>query len=395
MKTLNVLVIGGGMITKQVILPVLIQEKKKGKISSIAVATRRKKTIDELRFLFPQTQIKGYPEKKDEEPDSWKTALKETEKPSLAIIATPDDLHAEMCLMAINEGFDVIVQKPLCLKTSDAKEILISSREKASYVFTDFHKRHDLALRALQYKYRRGEMGHALCCHAWHEQKREIPLKIFRNWCERSSPLEYLGTHYVDMFYFVTGLKPVSVIAKGQKNLLVSLGINTYDACQAFITWENDAVMYIQTSWILPDSNPCLSNQGLQMTCTQGEFRADNANRNSNFSTTKSGYEIFNPYFFKPYIDWDNPETDTYLGYGADSIIQAIDDCIKILEETSGLNEKQAFEKKKEILLEMEKTRPLPAQAIVSTSVIEAGRLSMLKNGRPVFIDKNFDLHYE
>ncbi|MCX7704886.1 MAG: Gfo/Idh/MocA family oxidoreductase, partial [bacterium] len=374
MNKLNTLVIGGGMITKQVILPVLIQEKKKGKISSIALASRRRETIEQLKEIFPHTEIKGFPEKK-EQSDAWKIALKHLEKPGLVIIATPDDLHAEMCLAAIEYGFDVIVQKPLCLKTSEAKQILTISRERGCYVFTDLHKRHDLALRALQYKYKRGEMGDVLCCHAWHEQRREIPLKYFKNWCERSSPIEYLGTHYIDMFYFVTGLKPVKVIAKGQKKLLLSLGYNTYDACQAFITWENGAVQYIQTSWILPESNPCLSNQGFQMTCTQGEFRADNANRNSNFSTTKNGYELYNPYFFKPYVNWDNPEIDMYLGYGADSIIQAIDDCIKILDETSGLSEKQAIEKRKKIISEFEKTRPLPAQAMISVSVIEAAKM--------------------
>lgn len=393
MNQLNVLVIGGGMITKQVILPVLIQEKKKGKIASIAVASRRKKTIDELKQIFPQANIKGYPEKR-EEPDAWKIALKYLGAPGLVIIATPDDLHAEMCLAAIDCGFDVIVQKPLCLKVSDAKQILKASREKSCYVFTDFHKRHDLALRALQYRYKRGEMGEVLCCHAWHEQKRDIPLKYFKNWCQRSSPLEYLGTHYIDMFYFVTGLKPVKVVARGQKKLLLSLGYDTYDACQAFIVWENGAVEYLQTSWVLPEKNPCLSNQGFQISCTEGEFKADNANRNSNFST-KDGYEIFNPYFFKPYIDWDNPEVDYYLGYGADSIIQAIDDCIRILNETSNLDGKLADEKRKQIISKLEKIRPLPVQAIVSTSVIEAGKMSMLKDGNAVIIDRDFELHYE
>ncbi len=395
MNKLNILVIGGGMITKQVIIPVLIQERKKGKISSILVASRRRKTIDEMSCIFPQAEIKGYPEKKDQDPDAWKDALKKLDKPGLVIIATPDDLHAEMCLAAMDEGFDVIVQKPLCLKTKDAKLILKVSEEKALYVFTDFHKRHDLALRALQYKYRKGEMGQVLCCHAWHEQRREIPLKHFRSWCERSSPLEYLGTHYIDMFYFITGLKPVKVIANGQKKFLSSLGINAYDACQAFIEWEEKAIQYLQTSWILPEKNPCLSNQGFQMTCTQGEFRADNANRNSNFSTTENGYELFNPYFFKPYIDWNNPEENLYLGYGAESIIQAIDDCLHINQEIKNPDRKMSLEKRKRIISELEGLRPLPSQAIVSTAVIEAGKMSILKDGHPVRIDKNFELYYE
>jgi len=395
MNKLNVLVIGGGMITQQVILPLLIEEKEKGKISSIAVASRRKSTIEQLSALFPKAKIKGYPEKKDQDPDGWEIAIEELEKPGVVIVATPDDLHAEMTLAAIEQHHDVIVQKPLCLTVGDAKNILDQSRKNAVYVFTDYHKRHDLSLRAAQYKYRKGELGEVLCGHAWHEQRREIPLKYFRNWCERSSPLEYLGTHYIDMFYFITNLTPQKVIARAQKKLLVSLGINAYDACQAFITWSNGAIQYLQTSWILPESNPCLSNQGFQITCTEGEFRADNANRNSNFSTTKNGYELFNPYFFKPYLDWNDFEKTTYLGYGADSIIQAIDDCLHIVEKTLHLDQKQAFEKRKELISQFEKTRPLPNQAIIATSVIEAGKMSMIEDGKTVVIDKDFSLHYE
>ncbi len=108
MKHLNVLVIGGGMITKQVILPVLVQEKRKGKISSITVASRRRETIQQLKEIFPQENLKGFPEKEYEQPDAWKIALKNLEKPALVIIATPDDLHAQMCFEAIEYGFDVM-----------------------------------------------------------------------------------------------------------------------------------------------------------------------------------------------------------------------------------------------------------------------------------------------
>jgi len=394
MVKLNVTVIGGGMITRQVILPTIIQEKKKGKISSIVVASRTRDTIEQLIKLFPDVNIKGYPEK-DQDSHAWKTAIKETEKPSIIIIATPDDLHAEMALFAIEHSHHVIVQKPLCLTVNDAYNIMNSAKEKAVYVFTDYHKRHDLSLRACQYKYRKGEMGEVLCGHAWHEQRREIPLKYFRKWCEKSSPFEYLGTHYIDMFYFITGLKPVKVVAQGQKKLLVSQGINAFDSCEGMITWSNGAVLYLQTSWILPEKNPCLSNQGFQITCTEGEFRADNANRNSNFSTTKDGYELFNPYFFKPYLDWNSFEDTEYAGYGADSIVQAIDDCIKITEQTKNLNKDLAFEKRQKLLSEFEKTRPLPNQAIIGVSVIEAGKMSMIKEGKPVFLDDKLFPHYD
>jgi len=47
--------------------------------------------------------------------------------------------------------------------------------EVAGYVYTDYYKRHDPALRACQYKYRRGEMGEVLCGYAWIEERRDMP----------------------------------------------------------------------------------------------------------------------------------------------------------------------------------------------------------------------------
>ncbi|RKY31529.1 MAG: hypothetical protein DRP67_02465 [Candidatus Omnitrophota bacterium] len=392
MKKANILIIGGGMITQEVILPTIFQERRKGKIDQIFVATRRKSTIEKLRKIFPEEEFKGFPEKaKDPEepfPECYKEALSQLPKPGIVIVATPDHLHTQMTIDSLKSGFHVIVEKPLCLKVEEVYEIDKVAKQVGGYVYTDYHKRHDPALRACQYKYRKGEMGEVLCGHAWIEERREMPLKWFSRWCDKSSSFEYIGVHYVDMFYFITGLKPVRVIGFGQKKFLPKYGKDAFDAIEGIITWENGATYYVQTSWILPEGNPNLTNQGFQITCTEGEFRADNADRNSNFVTTKYGFERFNPHFFKPFIDWDNPERVEWRGYGADSIIQGIDDCLKIFEATEGLPEEEAKKIRKEMISKFEKTRPLPSQALIGTAVIEGVKLSVLNGSKPVIFDE-------
>lgn len=68
---------------------------------------------------------------------------------------------------------------------------------------------------------------------------------------------------------------------------------------------------------------------------------------------------------------------------------------MRINEETNNLDKNQAFEKRVQMISEFEKTRPLPNQAIISTAVIEAGKMSMIKDGAPVFLDENLIPHYE
>jgi len=391
MTTLNVLVVGGGMISQEVIFPTLFQQRRKGKIGRVLIATRRARTIQEIRRLFPDEPFDAWPDPKrfgpdESHPDIYKDALAALKPPGVVVVATPDHLHTPVILAAIRAGFDVIVQKPLCLKTAEVRQIIDAADRAERYVYTDFHKRHDVALRACQQKFRRGLMGEALCSHAWIEERREMPLKNFAFWAEQSSSFEYIGCHYVDMFYFITGELPKKVIAFGQKKFLPKHGKNAFDAVQAVIEWTSGAVQYVQTSWVLPDSNPNLTNQGFQITCTEGEFRADNADRNSNFVTTKEGFLRFNPQFFKPVLDWDDFGRDYWTGYGGESIIQPLDDILRLIDSPG---------RRTELLAQFESTRPMPRQARIATAVVEAVRMSLAEANRPILIDPEMNLRKE
>jgi predicted dehydrogenase len=384
LPSINALVVGGGMISAEVILPTLFQYRKEGKISDVLIATRRVKTLQELQKQFPNDKWTGYPEGNDpekSEPDCYKTALKQLKAPGVVIVATPDHLHTPVIIDSLNAGFDVIVQKPLCLKVSEAHQIAKLAKEKNLYVYTDYHKRHDKAVRAAKYKFSKGELGEMLCGHAWIEERREMPLKNFALWAAESSSFEYIGCHYVDAYHFITGLKPKKLVGFAQSKLLPKLGKKARDAGQVTIIWEDDSVFYVQTSWVLPDSNPNLTNQGLQLTGTEGEYRADHADRNSNFVSQSGGFQRYNPHFLKPYNDWDTPSETVWIGYGGDSVTQPIDDVRKLCSVSTA--------ERKKLIEGYEKTRPLPTQAMIGTAVNEAFRLSVQNGSKWVTFDKD------
>ncbi len=390
-----VLVVGGGMISEEVILPMVFQEQKRGRVGNVSIATRRPSTIKHLRNIFEKYEFKGYPDpEKESDPESdhsdiYKQAIADLDEKGIVIVATPDHLHTPVIMSSIENGHHVIVEKPLCLKVNDVHRIMSATREKGIYVLTDYHKRHDRAIRAVKYKYSQGELGEMLHGHAWIEERREMPLKVFARWCENSSPFEYIGIHYADAYYFITGLKPKKLTAFGQKKFLPKHGKDAFDAIQATIEWEDGSVLFIQTSWVCSEFNSALTNQGLQLSGTEGEYWADHKDRNLHFVTQKHGYEDFNPNFFKCYNDWDNPNEVEWVGYGYDSIKQGIDDIRYIIMETLGLSEEQALKKRKEIIEKFEKTRALPNQALIGTAINEAVRLSISNNNRFVSFDNN------
>ena len=391
---LPVVVVGGGMITQEVILPTLFQERRRGRIGRVVLASRRAATVRLCQELFPDEQLDGFPDPEttpaeESHPKAYLDAFDRLGEVGLVVVATPDHLHTEIVLAAIERGYHCIVEKPLCLKTAEARQIAQAARERGIYVLTDYHKRHDRAIRAARTKVARGELGQMLCGHAWIEERREMPLRTFARWCQHSSPFEYIGVHYADAYYFITGQLPARLVAFGQKKLLPSLGKDAFDAVEAVIEWRDRSVLYIQTSWVLPDGHTALTKQGLQLTGTQGEHWADHKDRNCYFCTQEGGFEHFNPNFFRGYLDPDDPSRLEYVGYGYDSIAEGIRDVLRIVGETQGLEPDVALARRRAILEQLAPVRALPDQALVGTAINEAVRLSIANDSRRVVFDED------
>ena len=406
---LDVLVVGGGMISVEVILPTVFQERRRGKVGKVLVASRTVRTMQNVRKLFPTEEFSLYPVPEqgsnagEKHPHAFRQALQALGKNGVVIVATPDSAHTSLILESIEAGCHVVVEKPLCLKVTEARKIRDAADRKAMYVYTDYHKRHDYAIRAAKYRYEKGDLGEMLHGHAWIEEKKEMALETFASWAHESSPFEYIGVHYADAYYFITGLLPKRLSAFAQKKFLPGKGIDAYDAVQAVIEWSDGSAFWVQTSWVLPQSNTSLTNQGMQLTGTKGEYKSDHKDRHTFFNTDEGGYEHYNPYFFKPYRPWGGPlssyknekESTEWAGYGYESIMLGLNDIRDILKATEGLGEDEAFKKRKEIIVALDKVRPLPRQSTVGTAMAEAARMSFENQSRFVSFDEEMNLHLE
>jgi len=396
----DVCLIGGGMISEEVVLPTVFQERKRGKINKVSVCSLNAAIVKHLQEVFPKEEFTPYPDPAKEPldknmPEIYKQAIADLGEHGLVIVATPDHLHTPMVMASLEAGYDVVCMKPLCLKVEEAHQVMELANSKNLYVATDYHKRKDRAVRALKRKFGRGELGQPLYGHAWIEEPKYMPLKYFKLWCEQSSSFEYIGVHYADVYYFVTGLLPKRVVAFGQKKFLPTQGYNAYDAIQAVVEWEDGSAFWIQTSWVCSDKNAAMTNQGLMFQGTEGEYWADHKFRNLHFLTEKNGFEQYNPNFFKEYDDWDDEEGCDYVGYGYESIAQWMDDIRTILVATEGKNDDEKAKMRKEFHDKYVKTRPLPEQALIGVAINDAVRLSVDNGSKFVVFDDNFYPHLE
>ena len=390
----DVLVIGGGMICEEAVLPTIFQQKRRGNVEKVTVVSLNAGIIARLRSVFPNEEFLGRPDPATtppdhDEPEGYKRLLADMGENGLVYVTTPDHLHTQMILDSVRAGLDVVCMKPLCLKVDEAWEIIELAQEKNAYVFTEYHKRRDRAVRALRYRFRRGDLGEALYGHAWIEEPKYMPLDKFRLWAERSSPFEYIGTHYADVYHYVTGLKPKRVVAFGQKKYLPTVGSKAYDAVQAAIEWEDGSAFWVQTSWVCPDDNAKMTQQGMMFQGTKGEYKSDHADRNCYFVTDDGGFEHYNPNFMKPFDDWDVPGETDWTGYGYESNACGIGDKRKILAATEGRSPEEKASIRQKLLGEWDRTgcRAMPSQALIGVAINEAVRMSVDNGSKFVTFD--------
>ncbi|OCN05823.1 dehydrogenase [Erysipelotrichaceae bacterium MTC7] len=196
-------------------------------------------------------------------------------------IATPDAFHLEPSLTAIRHGKPILVEKPLATTIEDATKILEEAKKHNVRVAVDYHKRWDPA--AINLKNELSNVGKPIRGYMSMDDIIDVPTEWF-NWAHKSSPVHFLGTHCYDQIRWFMGCEVVEVYAVGNKDLLSSKGIDTYDSVQAILTFENGCHWTVENSWVFPKGFAKNNDGRTQIVCENGLLRADSQNR---------GVEIF------------------------------------------------------------------------------------------------------
>ena len=380
---INVLVIGSGAYVSGknskgfgTILPSLIEGTRHKIIDKITVVSKHsssyKKFQKKVNVVQKISNVKlkyDWYLKNSSNEIAYKNAIKEADKNTVVIISTPDHLHYQMAKFALEQKKHVIVVKPLTLTSNHAQLLTSLAKKNNLHAVVDFHKRYDLAnlkIYDILNSKKLGDLSHILVEYS---QQKNIPLKIFKSWIQQTNIFQYLGVHYVDIIYFVTGAKPFRVMAVGQKNFLKNNGIDTFDAIEVVIEWKKGTNTFSSTflcNWIDPNSTSAVSYQSIKFIGTKGRIESDQKNRGLQIITDRDGIEDINPYFNQNYTIENNV---FFKGYGIESFLQFFQDCNLIFES-------------KKTSKYFEKIRPTFSNSIHSVSVIEAVNKSLKNNGK-------------
>lgn len=232
-------------------------------------------------------------------------------------IATPDPFHKEPVIYAANKKLHVFVEKPLDLTVEGCIEMIEECKKNNVLLQVDFHKRFDPFHIAIKKDIEEGKIGKIEygSCHM--EDKIVVPRDWFPKWACYSSPVWFLGVHFFDLIRWLIKSDAKSVYAKGVKNKLKSLGIDTYDSVIAVVEFKNGAIISFELSWILPENFESIVNQGFKLVGEKGMIECDSQYRGTRVFY-EEGVMTYNPVFINEYEGKRGEKV--YTGYGIDSI---------------------------------------------------------------------------
>src|SRR5271157_387391 len=407
MVSLDVTIVGGGMITNDLLLPSLYHLQRTGvvrKIDICALDSAPLKALAEsadFKEAFPGQDFTPHPslgeppERKF--PELYKEVVAAMAPGNMVVVAMPDHLHNEVVRHALHCDQNVLCVKPLVLRHEQAVEIEELAAEKGRLVGIEYHKRFDRRSLVARRSYGLGQFGAFVMGEAKLIEPYYYRHSNFQNWftCNNTDPFTYIGCHYVDLVYFITGLKPVEVSVQGVKGKFPN-GSQAYLWSHGRVTWENGALLSVVNGLGYPDAAAGSNDQGMILYCEGNEQTGlifhDDHNRGVAYSYLEnigpggSKYNYVSPDFYR-LVPWEGRGYKP-IGYGYESVA-GITHAIHRLENAAAeLAPEAALAKRREMIHEVD-TQGLiatPANSYINELVVEAARASILADAAPIRI---------
>ncbi|MBI5382895.1 MAG: Gfo/Idh/MocA family oxidoreductase [Opitutae bacterium] len=406
-QKIDVTIVGGGMITNDLLLPAVYHLQRTGVVGSINVCALNNPPLKalteskELLEAFPGQSFNAFPALSEpatkNQPDLFKEVIAKMAPRQVVVVAMPDQLHYAVVMEALKNNQNVLCVKPLVLKYEQTIEIEKIALAKGLFVGVEYHKRFDRRALVAKRSYDLGHFGEFIMGEAKMIEPYYYRHSNFQNWftAENTDPFVYVGCHYVDLVYFITKLKPVEVSVAGVKGKFPNGKIG-YMWANGRVRYENGALLSVTDGLGYPDAGSGSNEQCLTMFC-EGNDKTGMIKHDDQFRGVTHCYleglgcggthhNFVSPDFFR-YVPWEGAGYRP-IGYGPESVAATIQTAQRLASESAGLPEAQALQRRQAIIREIDEKGVIatPANSYINELVVEAARLSILNDGAPVQI---------
>ncbi|MCU0875966.1 MAG: hypothetical protein MUE50_26865 [Pirellulaceae bacterium] len=282
------------------------------------------------------------------------------------------------------------------LQHAQAVEIERLAHAAGLFVGVEYHKRFDRRALDARGLYRAGRFGQFRCGEGKLVEPYYYRHSNFQNWFtkENSDPFTYIGCHYVDLVYFITGLRPVEVSVRGVEGNFPN-GNAGYLWSLGQVVWENGAILSLLNGLGYPDEAAGSNDQGLCLFCEGddcgGMVRHDDQFRGVShaYVDRRAGavFRFVSPDYFR-LVAWEG-EGLKPVGYGYDSVEANALAALRVNAASAGRDGEAALAKRREVLEDIDRRGIIatPANSSINELVTEAARQSIQQRGRRVAID--------
>jgi predicted dehydrogenase len=191
------------------------------------------------------------------------------EELDLVSVVTPNNLHAAMTLAALRAGKDVLCEKPMAIRLSDAEAMVREARRRKKRLMINVGMRFNPLHQEVQARVAGGDLGDVYYAKSHWIRRKGIPFADFpptgdmargewfveRRKAGGGASVD-IGVHLYDLVWWLIGSpKPTCVLASTYSELLpdrlAKVGVkgDVDDLAAAFVKFKTGQTLFVEVTW--------------------------------------------------------------------------------------------------------------------------------------------------
>ena len=212
------------------------------------------------------------------------------DNPNISVVyvsTTPEANHYPIARDCLNNGKNVMLEKPIALELWEADELIHLAKRNNLKFTIGYSQRFNTKIAYAKKKIVDGTLGKVVSVLVSRHLSRALGKKIAKR--VRLSPVVMESTHDLDfVFWLLEPAKPVKVYSQGAYGYMQPIN-GSHDVMFTTVTMDNGVVVMIGGGWNLPESYPNYCATWIEVTGTEGSLFLDDTQRDNWLNTEKSG----------------------------------------------------------------------------------------------------------
>lgn len=184
-------------------------------------------------------------------------------------VVTPDFLHREITVAALQAGKHVLLEKPMATTVADCEAMIEAAQAQNRILMVDFHNRFNPAFVALKRAIEAGQMGEPQMMSLRLNDTIYVPTGML-SWGGQSNVLWFLGSHSVDLVRWLFADEIERVYCVSRSRVLKARGLDTPDFFHTICELRKGGVAHIENCWIMSNAFPTVADLKCEFIGSEG-----------------------------------------------------------------------------------------------------------------------------